>query len=67
VDSAISCSYSTFADHTIDVQCFGAYEKVPGKKLVSEGLTNFIEEDLLFLDRTKEEEEEYQDQLKREE
>jgi hypothetical protein len=59
VDSGISYSYSTFADHTIDVQCCGAYEKISGKKLVSEGITNFIENDLMFLDRTKEEEEEY--------
>jgi hypothetical protein len=51
LDSSTPCIYSPFADHIIDVQCCGAFEKVPVKNLVPPGMNQSTEVDLMFLDR----------------
>ncbi len=45
----IPCTYPLFADHIIDVQCSGAYEKVQADSLVPKGAKH-EEVDLRFLD-----------------
>jgi hypothetical protein len=35
LSSSNPCCYSLFADHTIDVQCSGAHDKVPAQLLMS--------------------------------
>lgn len=37
LSSSIPCAYSLFADHIIDVQCLGAYERIPAEYLVPRG------------------------------
>jgi hypothetical protein len=37
VGSSSPCSYPEVADHIIDVQCSGAYEKIPADSLVPRG------------------------------
>jgi hypothetical protein len=49
VSSSVSCAYPLFADHIIDVQCWGAYQKIEAASLAPKG-TKHEETDLLFLD-----------------
>lgn len=49
VSSCVSCAYPLFADHIIDVQCGGAYQRIEAASLAPKG-TKHEEIDLLFLD-----------------
>ena len=37
VSSVVGCIYPPSADHIIDVQCMGAFKKVPADNLVRKG------------------------------
>ena len=50
VCSSVPYAYPLFADHIIDVQCSGAYEKVLASDLVPRGTKDHNERELLFLD-----------------
>ena len=40
LSSSIPCVYTLWADHIIDVQCMGAYDKISAENLVPQGTSN---------------------------